>query len=225
MLPSAGSCAICDRQLFPVPMWVGMVPPLWNVLATWKSAPSFFSGELHFSCLRTWPHRRNLRAELIDVLTTESHSIAITVPDIDDPYIVHRRSFGFEHMMHDGQTCQIFGAAHTRALLVIENDGPWFFLSDSQRTAVENGDEWQSEPVVEEVFLREPIAGDISGMNFGQVVDAAGVGDFYGGPDGWRSIDYEFLAFDVEKRILTYSVATGTGLPQEAAHIIGEWKS
>lgn len=215
------SCRLCGRYVFPLSGWTEYLHSYRLMRAVWLPQRPHFEGPLHFSCLRAADFRNAFREEFGEIALTSGQELVVQADD--EVHTLRRPGFGFIRKVFHGERCVIHRSAHSDTWIVLEHDGPWYFLNPVQLSAIAEGAPARSEASGDRTILPEQCADIARSASLPDLLERAGVLDLY--EEALRTGDVEYEVFDYypPKRILEYSVENVLPIPQEAYDFLREY--
>lgn len=212
-------CPFCGRYVFPVPGWTATIAVYHAFPVAWESGQEHFFGSLHFSFLRESPQRAVFVESFLRFATSTYYSDELGNP---------RPGLYFTVPVHTAETFRIFRHGVSDELLVVENDGPWFFLPATSFPGLRRGELPRGGGGVGSVVLPESGSVEKEGQGMRrwpleELLTRVGVRDLYEDVLAIGRPAYEFFDFYPPKRILDYSVTALEPLSREARDYLAEY--
>lgn len=211
-------CFMCGRYVLQVPGWTARVMAYRMLRSPWDADAAFLGDTaLHFSCLRTFVHRDEFRADLVEMLTSADHDIEV----LSEGHAVTARRPGmaFTERVFAGSSGEVFRHVNTDSWVFVEKDGPWHFLEakDLKELAVSGTLRLSSggEPALPPARPE----GRVNDWPFATLLDFLRVRDLYQEVLDTLDPEYSVIAYtELPLRfLLEYLIACTQPLPEELA--------
>lgn len=217
-------CFICGRYVLQVPGWTTRVMAYRMLRSPWEADSSFLDdGALHFSCLRTFAHRDQFRADVVEMLTSGDHDIEISSGG--RTLIVRRPGMAYTEQVFSGRSGGLFRHVNADSWVFVERAGPWHFLEAQDVTELARKGALRSSSGGERALLPARPGGPVNDWSFTELLDFLRVRDLYQGVLDRLGPEYTFLDYAelAPRFLLEYMVECIQPLPEELAGFLATY--
>jgi hypothetical protein len=217
-------CLFCGRYVLQVPGWTTQVMAYRMLRSPWDADNAFMGdGSFHFSCLRTFAHRAEFRADALLMLTSGDHDIDVAVGG--EVVTSRRPGMAFTEQVFSGEAGDLFRHVNSDSWVFLEKEGPWHFLEAKDLLELAEKDTLRMSSGGERALLPRRAEGHIEQWSFTTLLDFLQVRDLYQGVLDRLGPEYTFLNYGelAPKFLLEYTVKCTQPLPEELVRFIATY--
>ncbi len=218
-MPDINECQICGSPAPLIPGQCDGIAGYRLIRDPWSSVPAFLDGNLHFSCLES----SNERSVFFHEFTRMVQSGHQEVPSLDGSLPPLTRMGLAMTEIFSGSECCIYQSGVSDRWMVVKRTGPWFRLRKEDLPDLTRGDIPRSPAEVLPYRLPVDLGSSINTYDLHGLLTALGVEDRYAPADELQNVEYEFVDYYPQKRVLEYSVRASLAIPEEARFFLAEY--